>query len=559
MKTAALPALQNASSGSRWHREESALLFILVLAVALRLPWMAQSLWYDEISVTRRYLKDIFHLLDAWAFESNMPVHYTIMFFWDKIFPDTEFSLRLPPLLFGIGAIILSYQVADTVFNRGIALLTCLLLTISPVHIWYSTEARPYAGMMCFLLLAFLAFLKLRDPAALSARARLAWFSIYFLSLLLGTLSHLYMAVPVVVLSGISVLQRKRTLTFLALNAAILLLLACVLWFKHRVAGYYTPTGAFYLRSFSLWDAWLLLFNWYATGNTLSQIGRDTAGWRDLSLGSLCCQLFFCALFLKGLAAVLLGHSGNARWWRVMTVGFLLCIPLFLLAINTAGLRSSYIERSCFVALPFFCMVLANAVLPAKQNGWSLLLLGGLLLLSGLSTLWLFREPYSCAVAPCKPDWRSAASYLRRDIGNAGHKAATVGLVADRSLPYYDDVFADQMRLQRLRRHLPQMRQMASNVFGADAAIVNTLTHEMEEIDWQIERDSRDKIAVLSLVDVIRGGSASYDAVYATETSRSRRRGQRILQWLRQHEYRLTEEQSFPALHIYKFERQRSG
>src|SRR4029077_3519017 len=100
--TAARSELQNYSSNSRWHREESALLFILVLAVALRLPWMSQSLWYDEISVTGHYIKNIFHLLDAWALESNMPVHYTIMFFWDKIFPDTEFSLRFPPLLFSL-------------------------------------------------------------------------------------------------------------------------------------------------------------------------------------------------------------------------------------------------------------------------------------------------------------------------------------------------------------------------------------------------------------------------------------------------------------------------
>ena len=111
MKTAARLELQNYSFGSHWHREESALLVILVLAAALRLPWMGQSLWYDEISVTRHYLKNVFHLLDAWAFETNMPVHYTIMFFWDKIFPDTEFSLRFPPLLFGLAAIFLSYQV----------------------------------------------------------------------------------------------------------------------------------------------------------------------------------------------------------------------------------------------------------------------------------------------------------------------------------------------------------------------------------------------------------------------------------------------------------------
>ena len=118
--------------------------------------------------------------------------------------------------------------------------------------------------MMCFLLLAFLALLKLQEPAALSARARAGWFCIYFLSLLLGTLSHLYMAVPVVFLSGISVLHRKRALTFLALNAAILLLLAGFLWYNIASSAHSNRRN--YLRPFSLWEAWLLFFNWYSTG-----------------------------------------------------------------------------------------------------------------------------------------------------------------------------------------------------------------------------------------------------------------------------------------------------
>ena len=92
---------------------------------------------------------------------------------------------------------------------------------------------------------------------------------VYFFSLILGTLSHLYMAVLVVLLSGIAVLHRKRALTLLALNAIVFLFLACVLWFKQRVAGS-IPTGAGYLRPFSPWEAWLLFFNWYSTGNTLS-------------------------------------------------------------------------------------------------------------------------------------------------------------------------------------------------------------------------------------------------------------------------------------------------
>ena len=151
-------------------------------------------------------------------------------------------------------------------------------------------------------------------------------------------------------------------------------------------------------------------------------------------------------------------------------------------------------------------MILANAVTPASHTGWTLLLLSGLLGLSGLGTVWLFRNPDTCAVASCKPDWRAAASYLRRDIGTSGNRAATVGLLADRSLPYYDDGFADHVRLQRLRERLPRMGRLASQIFGADAAILDAFKKEREEVDSQLERDSREKIAVLSLPEVRRAG-----------------------------------------------------
>jgi hypothetical protein len=240
-------------------------------------------------------------------------------------------------------------------------------------------------------------------------------------------------------------------------------------------------------------------------------------------------------------------------------LSFLFCIPLFLLAVNAIGRRSIYIERSCYVSLPFFFMILANAVVPVKKNGLSILLFSGLLLMSGISTLWFFRYPYICAVSSCKPDWRSAANYLIRDIGNSRLKAATVGLLADRSLPYYDDGFADHVRLERMREHLPPMLKMAKNIFGPENLIVDSFKEEIQEINRELEKDNTEKIAVLSLAEVSQEDSKSYDTLYATENSRASRKSKRLLNWLKKHDYQLTEEQSFPDLHIYKFERKRKN
>jgi hypothetical protein len=77
-----------------------------------------------------------------------------------------------------------------------------------------------------------------------------------------------------------------------------------------------------------------------------------------------------------------------------------------------------------------------------------------------------------------------------KDLGTSGHKAATLSLLADRSVPYYDDGFADHVRLQRLRQRLPRWNRWPAASSG-DMAIVDAFRKEMQEIDRQIGRDSR--------------------------------------------------------------------
>ena len=108
--------------------------FLLLLALALRLPRMFDCLWYDEISSTRRYLEDIYHLWEASTFETNMPMHFILMFFWNKLAPDTDFSLRVLPLFFGLASLVLSYELADRFFGRVTARWTLLLLALAIVR-----------------------------------------------------------------------------------------------------------------------------------------------------------------------------------------------------------------------------------------------------------------------------------------------------------------------------------------------------------------------------------------------------------------------------------------
>jgi hypothetical protein len=520
---------------------------------------MSQSLWYDEISVTQNYLKNIYHLLDAWTFDSNMPVHYTLMFFWDKLFPDTEFSLHFPPLLFGMGSLFLAYQIAKEFFDRQIALLTLILLTVSPVHIWYSTEARPYAAMMFFLLLALLAFKRLSESDQ-SGSGRTGWLVTYFLAIFLGTFSHFYMIIPVLLLSGILLLQ-KTSIRFkiLFLNAITCILLAGFLFLKYKFAGYF-PTGANYLRPFTPLQAWLLFFNWFPTGNTIRPIIAAQFQWQDLfhEPVMLLYQLFVFFLLVKGIVAILKKPVSIQKIWDIMLLGMLFSIPLFLVALNIVGRKSTYIERSVYVALPFFFMILAAGAIRNSKQVTTIFLSAGIVILSFVSTFGLFKNSNdACTVGPCKQDWPSVAKFIREDVGNSREDTAVVHMIQARSLPYYDSAFEDHVRLERLLQHLPRILAMVEELLGEQSWIAQSLRSEIQSVKFELDAVRRGKIAVLSFPEIVKKETIPYKTIFILQSPRYVTRPQKMQTWFQRRRYGYQNKgfKKFHLLDLYKFER----
>jgi mannosyltransferase len=127
--------------------------FSILIGFLVRLISINQSLWLDEaisFEAASLSLKQYFSQFAPTDF--NPPLYYLVLHFWLKIFPGTELFLRLPSLLFGLLTGIFVYQTALAVYyKKDSALLSLILLLTSPLHIYYSQEARPYS------LAAFLA------------------------------------------------------------------------------------------------------------------------------------------------------------------------------------------------------------------------------------------------------------------------------------------------------------------------------------------------------------------------------------------------------------------
>lgn len=138
--------------------------FTLLLSIGLFLRLYhlgTPSLWIDEgfsINAAQATLKNGYPLLDSGELYSNSSLTiYTIagMMSLFPLDPFNPWQTRLPAVVFGIGTIILGFMVARLLFKDTVlAALASVVLTFSYWQITWSREARGYAALQFFALLA---------------------------------------------------------------------------------------------------------------------------------------------------------------------------------------------------------------------------------------------------------------------------------------------------------------------------------------------------------------------------------------------------------------------
>ena len=126
---------------------------LLAVATALRLYRLGQdSLWVDEYAsllVAKLPLAAIpAGALRGDAFEPSL--YFLLLHFVIGILGESEEALRLLSALAGAVTVPLALVLFRALgASTGAAALGAALLAISPLHLWYSQEARPYALLLC--------------------------------------------------------------------------------------------------------------------------------------------------------------------------------------------------------------------------------------------------------------------------------------------------------------------------------------------------------------------------------------------------------------------------
>lgn len=127
-------------------------LLILLAAFGLRVFRLGyQPLWSDEVysvAVARHSVSEV----AAWIYRDNHPALY-----WFVLYPvvhllgDGELLVRFPSAFMGTLSVALTYTAGRQIFgSRRTGTLAALWLTMSPIHVVFSQEARMYAPLTLF-------------------------------------------------------------------------------------------------------------------------------------------------------------------------------------------------------------------------------------------------------------------------------------------------------------------------------------------------------------------------------------------------------------------------
>jgi 4-amino-4-deoxy-L-arabinose transferase-like glycosyltransferase len=154
----ALPAIIGLSYLNKGLKNSKLLIvFITFIGAILRISKISErSIWLDEAITAQVSMSGILGIiLNRSQTGIHPPLYFILIYFWTKIFGDSEFSLRFPSFIFGTLSIFLIYKLVKKIYDKETALISSILYSLSPFFIYFSQEARMYP------LLIFLGLLSL--------------------------------------------------------------------------------------------------------------------------------------------------------------------------------------------------------------------------------------------------------------------------------------------------------------------------------------------------------------------------------------------------------------
>ena len=387
----------------------AATIAILLLATLLRFAHLHQrSLDNDEIAELRWSSLPFSQMMDQVRADMvHPPGDYLVQFIAGRIGP--EWTRSLPSVVAGIASVALLLFLGTCWVSWRAGAFAALFLAISPIHVFYSQEVRPYS-LALFCSLASLAALE-RFERTERRRWAVGWFALVFLAG--GTL---YFAGMIAALGGLTRIFLDRTGRLNRLKRRLPLIIAAWAllyspWFSviRAASARASPVP----RGTLNWEWWTWRIQSLAAGSERT--------WEPVSLAS---WIFWTCVLAGSLLSVRL------RMLRVATLMFLAgtALEIVLLQAHPHYPAVRYLMPSWIA-----CFLLAGAALDllSRRSTTVPIVAASLLLIVGISAIKLdeyFRGDRS--------DWRDVAMYVHERI-RPGDTLVAANPWVSRNFGYY--------------------------------------------------------------------------------------------------------------------------
>jgi len=223
------------------------ILSILIFSFFLRIISINQSFWLDE-ATSASVVKD-FKLLDIITKfapgDFHPPFYYLSLKMWSSIFPffGNEISLRMFSVLLGVLSVYFLYKIGKLMIDEKFGLVVSLLLAISPLHLYYSQEARMYVMETFFVILCFYYYL-----TNINKEKIVNWVLLSLSLVLLGFTDYLPLCIIPVFFIHSFLTKRKKEWYLSLLFSMAPLIISFVIWLpfftKQLVGGLSVATNS---------------------------------------------------------------------------------------------------------------------------------------------------------------------------------------------------------------------------------------------------------------------------------------------------------------------------
>jgi mannosyltransferase len=376
-----------------------------------------KSLWIDEaftVWVARQPIGDLWRTTVDLDF--HPPLYYLAMHGW-LTFGDDEATLRSLSAVLSVLSLPVVYLIGERLGGRGLGLLSCALLALSPLQVVYAQQARMYALMtFCAALSLLFLLLLIGRPASSDGgtpgsalRARLCW-AAFAVSTALTMLSHntgvllpVAIALFVVVVMLRSLRGRRRG------SPDQLLTLGSIRQPFHGVVGVATGLGA----AVALWLPWLPYFwfqarrvdqDFWISPPTLSTFVQH---WHDLVNANGPEGNYRIYVLLGVVVLVTLGVV-QLRPRAGLLLLLLVLVPVAVELLVTIRRPIFFTQTLVWTSVPF-SVLLAAGILRLRLRPLIALVAGVAVVLNALAIRNYYRD------GP-KEDWRTAAQYVAAQV-----------------------------------------------------------------------------------------------------------------------------------------------